>query len=260
MNRTQIIVGVQARWSAKRLPGKVMKPLCGHPVLWVIAQRLRMLRHKHKDCLLCTMAREDDHMAAEWRKWGSPWCMRGQEDNVLSRYQYLAFLHPDKWIVRLTADNPFWAVGLTDDLIDEVMTGDYDYGVVVGLPVGMTAEVVRAGVLTNLHHEPLKRRHREHVTLWIKEQDGYKKLIKHAPSELRHPNWRVTMDTKDDYKMLYELARTMRDKNAKYIKKHGKKWWYASADEVVRVLKDRPDLLEMNKHIEQVYPLGEVLK
>jgi GTP:adenosylcobinamide-phosphate guanylyltransferase len=98
------IIAIQARMGSTRLPGKVLKPLGGVPILE------RIIRAVQNDChllyVLSTDLPEDDAIAN--LVGGLGWhCARGDKTNVLSRYIELLRYQPEgTLLLRLCGDAP----------------------------------------------------------------------------------------------------------------------------------------------------------
>ena len=76
---------VQARMSSTRLPGKVLLPLGGEPMLARLIERLRRVQRGDAIVIATTTNSADDAIADLCRRLGVP-CHRGSEHDVLARY------------------------------------------------------------------------------------------------------------------------------------------------------------------------------
>src|SRR5882757_7748603 len=100
--RTTIII--QARISSSRLPGKVLKDLCGKPMLLRQIERVRQCRMADQ-IVVATSDEASDDPVAEFCAASHIACFRGSLGNVLSRYHAAALAFgPTEHVVRLTAD------------------------------------------------------------------------------------------------------------------------------------------------------------
>ncbi len=108
-----IVAILQARASSKRLPGKVLKPILGTPMLARQIERLRRCTTIDKLVLATSVEASDDAVAEVGRMTDTP-CFRGSLDDVLDRYYQAALAHRPTHVVRVTGDCP-----LTDwDVVD----------------------------------------------------------------------------------------------------------------------------------------------
>ena len=76
---------IQARMSSSRLPGKVMMPLAGRPMIWHIVQRARAYELVSEVVVAISSEPSDDALADVCTK-SSINCHRGSLNNVFSRY------------------------------------------------------------------------------------------------------------------------------------------------------------------------------
>ncbi|MFT4540866.1 MAG: spore coat polysaccharide biosynthesis protein SpsF, partial [Planctomycetota bacterium] len=77
MNAVAII---QARMSSTRLPGKVLMPIVGRPLLWHIVHRLQQCRELDKIVIATTTEDSDDPIEAFGKEHGVM-VVRGSLDN-----------------------------------------------------------------------------------------------------------------------------------------------------------------------------------
>lgn len=157
---------LQARMSSTRLPGKVLKPILGQPMLALQIERIR--RAQGIDALVVATSEEasDEPIEALCRSLGVP-CYRGSLSDVLDRYyQAAASWHPRN-VMRLTGDCPLTDPGVLQQLVDLHLGGEYDYSSNVHdrtYPVGLDAELFRYPLLAQAWAEAQTPYEREHVT------------------------------------------------------------------------------------------------
>src|SRR5437016_4690285 len=124
--RTAIIV--QARMTSSRLPGKVLMPVAGRPMLEQQLRRLRRCRRAHEIVIATTINSADDPIAeVAWRQ--GVCLFRGSEYDVLGRYVKAARKACADVVVRVTADCPLIDPAVVDRVIGELLdrTGRCDY-------------------------------------------------------------------------------------------------------------------------------------
>ena len=202
-----MILGIlQARVSSSRLPGKVLKPLLGEPMLARQIERLK--RSKRLDQLLVATSDhvEDEAIATLCAQLDIP-CFRGPLEDVLQRF-YLAALpfHPTQ-IVRLTGDCPLADPELIDELIAFHLNGGYDYSSNCwepSYPDGLDAEVVSFPTLNLLTEKAWTQAEREHVTYFIRRHTQHFKVgqLSRTPS-LAHLRW--TVDEAADFALVEQI-------------------------------------------------------
>jgi spore coat polysaccharide biosynthesis protein SpsF len=162
---------LQARMSSSRLPGKVMAPVLGEPMIGRQVERLRRARRIDKLVVATSTDPSDDPLAAYCGSLDLA-VFRGSLDDVLDRFGGVLAAHPQaKAVVRLTADCP-----LADpDLIDRVIAHHHEAGAdytsnTLGsrsFPHGLDTEVIRPAVLAEAARNATDPYEREHVTPYI---------------------------------------------------------------------------------------------
>ena len=139
-----VLVLLQARLGSARLPGKVLLPLGGVPLVRWPQQRLATLG----DVITCIPeGADDDPLAAAIE---GP-VHRGSEADVLGRFLgALALLPATELVVRATADNPFVLPLLAIEACATLQTEGADYCSIEGSALGSTVEM-GPGTLAQLH-------------------------------------------------------------------------------------------------------------
>src|SRR5215510_11326542 len=116
------VLVIIARMGSTRLPGKVLMPLGGKPVLQWVIEAAQSCKLVDKVIVATTTSQQDDELE-KWVGYQEPhnsklWHFRGSEDDVLERF-YLATAGLKPWdvVVRVTGDCPF----VDPHVIDEVI-------------------------------------------------------------------------------------------------------------------------------------------
>lgn len=189
-----------------RLPGKVLKPIAGKPLLDHVLGRLESLQHTAQLVVATSTSVLDDQIAAHCHNRVA--CFRGSESDVLGRYFHCTDNFGFQHVVRLTGDNPFTDVEELDRLVELHISGGYDYSHSFGMmPVGVGAEVFTAAALAISHREGYAPNHREHVNEYIQEYPTRFRIgVLNVPARKRAPELRLTVDTPEDYAHACRLA------------------------------------------------------
>jgi spore coat polysaccharide biosynthesis protein SpsF len=184
-----------------RLPGKVLRPIAGTPLVEYIVGRLGRLRHPATVVIATTISGKDDVVAQHCQRIGVA-CYRGSEANVLERYCHCAREHRFSQIVRLTADNPFPDVEELDRLLDLHLATRSDFSHSFGsLPVGVGAEAFTAEALERSLVGASAPHHFEHVDEYMLEHpEQFKTATLAVAGPKNRPEVRLTVDTAEDYR------------------------------------------------------------
>ena len=170
---------IQARMGSTRLPGKVLAPIAGHPMLWHVVRRARLSQRVDTVLVATSTASADDPVAAFCAGSAIPH-VRGSEDDVLDRYHQAAQQAGADVIVRITADCPLLDSATVDLVVGYFLEGDYDYVSNTDPPTypdGLDIEVFSASALEHAWREARLRSEREHVTPYIR---NHPQLFRHA--------------------------------------------------------------------------------
>ena len=235
------VIIVQARMTSTRLPGKVLLPLAGEPMLVRLLERLRRVQRAHGLVIATTTNATDDAIAALCAQRGVP-CHRGSEHDVLSRYAEAARLHGADAVVRITSDCPLIDPVLIDQLIATFEAGDNDY--VSNMlpptwPYGMAVEVFSAAALAQAHAEATQAAEREHVTPFIYwHPERYRLRNVASPVDLSHHRW--TVDTPEDYELVRRLFDHLMPTDPQF-----------TLADVLALLEAHPGWIAINQHIRQ---------
>lgn len=235
------VVIVQARMTSTRLPGKVLLPLAGEPILTRLVERLRRVRLAQEIVIATTTNASDDPIASLCTQMGVP-CHRGSEHDVLARYADAAQAHAADVVVRITSDCPLIDPALVGQAIATYQEGDSDY--VSNMlpptwPYGMAVEVFSAAALHEAHVQATQDSEREHVTPFIYwHPQRYRLRNIASPQDLSHHRW--TVDTHEDYELVRRLFETLYPTHPTF-----------TLADLLALMEAHPDWLRINQHIEQ---------
>jgi spore coat polysaccharide biosynthesis protein SpsF len=200
-----MILGVvQARMSSTRLPGKVLKPILGRPMLGRQIDRVRRSRRIDTLAVATSVYTSDDAIAAFCAADGIG-CFRGALDDVLARFAGAVELFGGaEHVVRLTADCPLIDWTVIDDAVALHLheRADITGNVVVrSYPDGLDVEVMTGAALAAAARDAADAYEREHVTPYLyrhPERFRFAHLVQQ--SDLAALRW--TVDTMDDFRMV----------------------------------------------------------
>ncbi|GGF91442.1 cytidylyltransferase domain-containing protein [Paenibacillus abyssi] len=238
---------VATRMTSSRLPGKVLMDFAGEPALVRLIERLRQSKYLH-NVVIATTTNEQDAIVVETAKKQGVLYYRGSEEDVLARTVEAAQATNTDLIVQITSDCPLIDAETIDTAIERMLEHPYlDYvgnHLVRTYPLGFSVEVFRTETLAEVERMTIDPPDREHVSLYIYERpEQYRLSNVEAPYFLRHPEFRLTLDTSDDYELINKVFESLYP-----VKKD------FSLYDIVRFLQTNPELLEMNRHIQQKKP------
>ena len=206
-----MILGIlQARTSSSRLPGKVLLPLLGEPMLARQVERLRRCQRIDQLILATSDDASDDALAELAGHLELP-CYRGSLNDVLDRFYQAAVPWQPTHVVRLTGDCPLADPAVIDACIDLHLQGGYDYTsncLPPTFPDGLDVEVVRFPVLETAWREAARAVEREHVTYFIHQQPSRFKLGNLA-QDTDQSALRWTVDEPEDFMLVSQIYQAL---------------------------------------------------
>lgn len=230
-----VVAIVQTRMTSSRLPGKVLKPLAGAPLIRRMIER--MLRIDGLDRVVVAIAEGAAHDPIIGALDGMDVAIvRGSEHDVLARHAAAARATDAATVMRVTSDCPL----LDPEVSAAVLTAYVDArGLRVrcartsaqsGYPHGFDTEVFDAGALYEAEAEATDPYEREHATPFIwRRPDRYPAVIIDTKPNRRH--WRITVDTEADYRLASAIYDALYPKNPNF-----------GYDDIIALFEARPDL------------------
>lgn len=238
------VVVVQARMTSTRLPGKVMMPLAGRPMVERQLERLGRCRDVEEIVLAVTTNPDDEPLVDLARRVGVRW-YRGSEQDVLSRYLGAAREAGAELVTRVTSDCPLIDPREVDAVIralsERRSACDYaSNSLEPCLPRGLDCEALWMDVLERVARMATSPSAREHVTWYCygERPDMFSLHTVRRPFDAADLRW--TVDTADDLtvvRRLYdELSLAERD---------------VPVSEIIAHVRAHPELAEINAHVLQ---------
>ncbi|MHC8597176.1 aminotransferase class III-fold pyridoxal phosphate-dependent enzyme [Arenicellales bacterium IMCC55707] len=242
-----ILAIVQARMGSSRLPGKVMAPINGVPMIELLLSRL-----SGSDLISTIVVATSNDTAnrplVEHVTSLKFACEQGSETDVLSRYAAVASKYAADTIIRITGDCPLIDYRLVDECIKTFLDEKVDYlsnNYPPTFPDGLDVEIFtkEALFLANSKSESLYER--EHVTPYLRRPDLFRTSVFSYAEDLSSFRWTV-----DEAKDL-EVVRS--------IFKHFYPNLLFSWNDVLELQKEKPFIFEANQDIprNQGSELGE---
>lgn len=239
-----VVCIMQARTGSTRLPGKVLKKICGKTVLEHDIDRLKRVKNINK-IVIATTELEKDNVIVEEANRLKVGFYRGSEDDVLSRYYYAAMENDANIVVRVTSDCPLIDSEVTERIIQYYLDSSQKYDYVSNTidrtyPRGLDTEVFSFKSLQKAFDEGESQREREHVTPYIWRNTGLFKLAQYK-NDVDYSNLRWTLDTVEDFELINKI----------YMSLYREKMEYFDMKDILDLYKKHPELYEINNNIEQ---------
>lgn len=197
---------------SSRLPGKVLMPAVGRPILSLNIERLRLARTVSTVVVATSTDAEDDAIEACCEAEGIA-VFRGSQDDVLDRIYRCVAQHGWRVFAKFTADNPLIDPDVIDRVVDVFLQSPdrYDYVSNNHPPTwqdGQEVEVIRASALEEAWRRADQPFQREHVTPYIWDQpERFRTANVARENDDWYHQYRWTLDYPEDYafvKAVYE--------------------------------------------------------
>lgn len=246
-----ILAILQARASSSRLPGKVLLPVLGRPMLERQIERIKRSRRIDRLVLATSTDAADDAVAALAEATGIG-CFRGSLNDVLDRFYQAARPFAPSYIVRLTGDCPLTDPAVIDGTVGFCLDGGYDYAsnaLVPTFPDGLDVEVFRFSALDTAWREAVLPSQREHVTLFINQTPGRFRIgnYAHAGADLSLLRW--TVDEPEDLELVGRIYEALYPSHPAF-----------SMEDVLALLQREPSLAKINARFQRNEGLQKSLK
>jgi len=237
-----IVIISQARMGSSRLPGKVLKEVCGIPLLEFHVKRLQQSTLA-KEVIIATTTKANDDVIAEFCDSRNITCFRGSEEDVLSRYCGAAKLSSCEHVARVTSDCPLIDPNIIDLVFKQYFESGADYAsntLELTFPRGMDVEVFPSSLLKRAFDKAKEPYEREHVTPWIRENKTV--LKKNFSNDLGNQNhYRLTVDTEEDFEVVKKVIEKL----------YPEKAFSFNLEEIIKFLEEHPEVSELNSHVVQ---------
>lgn len=239
-----VVCIIQARVGSTRLPGKVLKKICGKTVLEHDIDRLKRVKNINKIVIATTTLERDDAIVKEAKRLDVAY-FRGSEEDVLSRYYYAAKENNADVVVRVTSDCPLIDSEVTEETICFYLENNNKYDYVSNslertFPRGLDTEIFSYKILTRAFNETISKKEREHVTFYIWNNPSVFRLGCYENS-VDYSNLRWTLDTEEDLKLIDKIYCYLYDDRGNNF----------TMNDVIGLYEKYPELRKINMNVKQ---------
>ena len=233
---------IEARSLSKRYPYKILK-ICYNKKTFLeyLVTRLKKLSFV-SNIIIATTTNKIDKKIVDISKKLKVKNFRGSETNVLSRVLLAAKKYNTEIIIRVTSDCPLIDLDIIYQSYQLFINNNFDYvsnGFKKTFPLGMDVEVFSYKTLKKSLKYIKDDKDREYITAAIRKNP---KKFKHckliAPKSLNYPNFSLTLDYKEDAKLLRKIIKHFGYKN------------YSCLD-IINFLKANKSLIKINSRLKR---------
>lgn len=200
---------VQARMGSTRLPGKILAPLAGQPLLWHVVRRLEMAGTwvgQSWEVLVATTEEPADDLTCQWCESQNVPVLRGEAEDVLARFVMACEdLADDDTILRATADNPLYCPRRTAGIVAAHEKAGLEYSCIRDLSY-VVPEVMQVDALRRMAAKTASAECREHVTPYFRRSPNGFRTQELSPGwQGLRPKTRLTVDTSEELSRMQRL-------------------------------------------------------
>jgi len=236
---------LQARLGSTRYSNKILKEIYnGKTILDLVIDRI-LIALPNTQLVVATTNNLKDNSICDFLKNKKINYFRGSENNVLLRFINTAKEYDFTNILRVCSDNPFIDIPSLIKLKNTFEFSKVDYCSFLinnNLPsikshLGFWAEAVKLSALQQIKNLTDNPKYLEHVTNYIYEnKNDFKIKYIDAPNELIYDNIRLTVDTKNDFKVIKLILEKMHNNDL------------LNSIKILDVIKKNKNILELMKN------------
>lgn len=226
---------------SERLPGKVLRPLGGRPMVLRVVERAALIPGIEETAAAIPDLPEDDELAdvlADARVR----VVRGPSADVLHRYVIAAAATSAEVVVRITADCPLLSPSVSGRVVEAFAEGSWDYASNTldrTWPRGLDTEVVSRDVLEGIDRSAATAAEREHVTAAVwRHPDRFRLRSVRGDTDLSRLRW--TVDTQQDLRLVERIYDELAVSRPDF-----------DLPEILALLERQPELARINSGVAQ---------
>lgn len=242
---TTVTATIQARTGSSRLPGKVLLPILGRPMLELQVERIRRSRLVDQVVLATSVEPQDDALEGLAKRLGIS-CFRGSETDVLARVAGALKTLGGDLHAEFFGDSPLPDPLLIDQFIGFSLKHAGRYDVVTSAlkttyPPGTEVTVYPSRLLFDAEQTARSPEQREHVSLSILGQpEHYRICSLEAPPEFRQPELYLEVDTREDFEVVSAVYEHFYPRNPEF-----------GLAQILEFMKEHPELADRNRRVER---------
>jgi len=243
----KVVAVVEARMTSSRLPGKVLLPAGGKPLLQILCERLKQVERLDEIIIATTVNSTDDPIVELAGKIGVS-VFRGSEEDVLKRVADCLRNHRADICVEVTGDCPLVDPTIVDECLDAFTAGQ-DTAYVSNsdpqrsVPAGLDVQVFQAAALLQLDREAIDPADREHVSYGFYRPEAgarwHPKFVTHKSTVGTAGLW-ISLDYREDYELIKAAHEALSGTNPFFKASELATWIRSNPELHNRCLRHRP--------------------
>ena len=238
-NTKNKVVGlIQARMNSERLPGKVLLPILGKPVIWHMHNRLKQSKLLD-NVVISTSSNKENQKIRDFASNENIPYFSGSELDLLDRMYQAALQYNATTVVRITGDCPFVDPQIVDLMLSEYFNKKTEYDLALNskihtFPHGLEVEIYPIETLRKLLSKISQPEFREWFIIYLYKHDKDFKIL-NITNKKNLSKIRLTIDYQEDYEFTKLIYQELYRDNHIFL-----------MDEIVDLLSRKPELIKIN--------------
>ncbi|MEE9379258.1 MAG: hypothetical protein V3V33_14640 [Candidatus Lokiarchaeia archaeon] len=238
----KIAAFITVRLGSTRLPNKALLEIQRKPTIVHLIERIKQAKNLD-NIVLCTTKNPEDKKLIKVAEEQNVSFFAGAEKDIIKRHYDAAKHHEINFVINVDGDDLFCDPEYIDEIAEEAKENYEIYDVIStrNLPFGVNSFGYKISCLKNIFE---KKKEKDTETGWGEffknNQQLNKKYIDAKENHIIDA--RMTLDYEEDFQFFKTII------NLLY--KEGK---YISLDEITKLLRENPEIIEINKSVEDKY-------
>ncbi len=226
-----------ARMRSKRLPNKAMLNIGVTTAIEHLIERVKQSKNLNK-IILCTTENQEDNKLVDIAIKHGIYAFRGEANDVLGRMLGAVKKESPDIIVRIAGDDILVDPDYIDRGLKDHLQKNSEYTDLKSLPSGTEVEIFNHALLKEIYICSDNKNQTKYLTYFITKNKFNINMNSLKVDSNHNKNWRLTLDTKNDYHVILEFI--------EYVKRKGKIKNYR-LDDIVDFFEKNLDLFQINK-------------
>jgi spore coat polysaccharide biosynthesis protein SpsF len=212
------IVIIQGRMGSERFPGKSMYLFNNRPSLSYLVDAVLQVFHK-TSIFIATSNRSEDDPIYDFCVDESLKVLRGDCQNVASRYLQIVLSQKPDFFIRLNADSPLLDHRIIKEAVDLYTASTIDLVTTVigkSFPSGMNVEAVNTQTFIREYESFNQNDHFEHVTKYFYENENKYNILRLNSAVHEPQKYKFSFDTDEDRIRLEKIFHALHKPHYQY--------------------------------------------
>jgi len=240
----KVIASIQVRYNSTRLPGKVLKKICGKPMLELMLERLSKSKLIDEIIIATTINKNDDPIFELAKKLGYK-VFRGDENDCLDRHYQAIKNSNGNFICKITSDCPLIDAEIVDKVIGYYFENEKKFDYVSNVhpatfPDGLDVEMFSLATLERAWKEAKNQDEREHTTTYMWKNPLIFRIgsVTMSKGENLFKKERWTVDYPEDFEFIKAIYENLYHNGKIFL-----------LNEILEFLSEREDIKKINQHL-----------